>query len=485
MKVGSLTISENKETYYLVIDQGGHATRAIVFDSVGATVCTAEALIKTITSNGLKVEHDPDDLLNSVYSVLDQVHKKLGCDYQKISQAGLATQRSSIVCWSKNTGKALSPIISWQDRRTSHSISQYDDHAQYIHDVTGLYLNPHYGATKMRWCLDNIADLEFEKNSLCIAPMVSFILFHLLDNSPFVVDPANASRSLLMNFKTLTWDPKLLEIFSIPKSVLPSIELSRFVFGDIVRHSHRIPLSICTGDQSAAVFSQGKIENDEVFVNAGTGAFVLRGCEGIPDLKNEKILASVVYADSESVKYVIEGTVNGAGRALQWFSEQSGVVEYESQLDGWCAKFDDPPVFFNAISGIGSPFWISEYESHFSRDADIEEKFVAVLESIIFLIVENIKCMKNISGDVNAIRIAGGIAKSQSFCQKLANLLKVNVIVDEDVEATVKGVFHLLSPIHIRKNTGDSALFHSKNDLMLSDRYRYWRKHMYESFPAI
>ena len=484
----NLTISANKETYYLVIDQGGHATRAIVFDESGDVVCGVESAIKTMTPDALKVEHQPDDLMRSIYSVIDQVSQILGDDYQRINRAGLATQRSSIVCWNKKTGEPLSPIISWQDRRTNKSISQYDEHAQYIHDVTGLYLNPHYGSTKMRWCFDNLPEVkkEYRAGNLCVAPMASYILFHLLENKPFVIDPANASRSLLMNYKTLAWQPELLDIFSISEAVLPKIVWTKYEYGNIKRHGHIIPLTICTGDQSAAVFSGGRLLFDEVFVNAGTGAFILKPNEEVPDLKTEKILASVVYADEKTQSYVTEGTVNGAGCALQWLSGQSKIDNYEAHLDEWCEQFREPPVFINAISGIGSPYWVADFQSYFSREADDEEKFVAVLESIIFLISENIISIQNVSSEIKQIRLAGGISKSKAFCQKMANLLKIKVVLDEETEATAKGVFYLLKKTEVGKNKennrGFSVVFHPKNDQMLHNRYESWKKVMTQCF---
>ncbi|MDH3325499.1 MAG: FGGY family carbohydrate kinase [Gammaproteobacteria bacterium] len=468
----------------MVLDQGGHATRAIVFDAFGRSVCRAEAPIRTITRGELEVEHDPIELMASVYSVIDQVQKTLGEDYFKITKAGLATQRSSIVCWDKKTEQPLSPIISWQDRRTHNDISQYENHAQYIHDVTGLYLNPHYGATKMRWCLNHISSIKdaLVSGGLCIAPMASYILFQLLDEKPFVIDPANASRTLMMDYKSLKWDTSLQKLFSIPNNILPDIVLTQYDYGNIVRHGHVIPLAICTGDQSAVIYSEGKLLESEVFVNAGTGAFVLKTSESAPDLENERLLASIAYADVSKVNYVIEGTVNGAGRALRWFAEQSDITDYEHHLDEWCERFDNPPLFINAISGIGSPFWVAEYESNFTKEVSSEEKFVSVLESIVFLISENIKCIQNISGEVLQIRLGGGLAKSLSFCQKLSCVSGCKVVLAQEQEATAKGVFYLLSGDIGEKSGAYSESLNLNNDQVLLTRYSYWHKLMSEKF---
>ncbi len=467
-----------------MIDQGGHATRAIVFDRYGALVYVAESPIKTIAHGLLAVEHDPVELLQSVTMVIDDVACFLGDDVSKIKQAGLATQRSSIVCWNKKTGKALSPIISWQDRRTVNDIEKYKKHAKYIHETTGLYLNPHYGATKMRWCLDNLSVVQREReaNNLCIAPMASFILFHLLENKPFLIDPANASRSLLMNYKKLSWQTELLDIFSIPKEVLPEIVPTKKIHGAFFIKSpeaeHSIPLVICTGDQSAAIYSQGQLLRDEVFVNAGTGAFVLRPAEGVPDLRAEKILASVVYADEKNVSYVTEGTVNGAGRALQWLGEKTNITGYECHLDEWCAGIQAPPVFINAISGVGSPYWLAELDSYFIGEGSVHAKFVSVLESIVFLVLENVKAIIRVSGNIKQLRVAGGISRNRSFCQKVANLLKLNVVLAQEAEATGKGVYYLLAGRAAGRQSDRPEIFRPKTDQSLHERYKCWQKVM-------
>jgi len=494
-----------------VIDQGGHATRAIVYDSKGHCVCHAEVGINTITRNVLEVEHDPVELINSVNSVIDEVHKQLGDNYSKIQVAGLATQRSSIVCWDNDTGKALSPIISWQDRRTSNNISQFEDSSQIIHELTGLYLNPHYGASKIHWCLNHLSDVKkaLSNGTLYVGPLASYIMFHMLDKQPFIIDPANGSRTLMMDVKTADWAPELLTLFSIPANILPEIVNTKSFFGNIVRHSnsslcddsHQIPLLLCTGDQSAAIFSEGELAVDEVFVNAGTGAFILKTSKDMPDLQSEKLLASVVYADKKIIKYVIEGTVNGAGRALQWFAEQSNIFDYESMLDKWSEEYHTPPIFINAISGVGSPYWVADHESYFvmekkeltaagikvSHEEDNsclnnEERFVAVLESIVFLIAENIKCIQRVSERVNQIRLAGGITASHCFCQKLANLLKCNVVLAQEKEATAKGVFFLLSGKKPNEDKVHSAMFHPNNDPMLIDRNTLWADLMKKAF---
>ena len=480
------------EKYYLVIDQGGHATRAIVFDTLGEVVCQHESPITTIAKNEFEVEHDPIEMLESVESCISQTEDTLGESFKRIVKAGLATQRSSMVCWNKKSGEPLTPIISWQDRRTVNALENYRQYESLIHDSTGLYLNPHYGATKMRWCLDNCERVKeaLANNELAMAPLASFILASLLENKPYLIDPSNGSRTLLLNFKSIAWDKQLLEIFGIPLKTLPDIAWTKDDYGIIRRKNHAIPLNICIGDQTAAFYGYGEPKSDQIFVNAGTGAFLLKSSPSIPQISETKLLASVAYADAKHTKYVIEGTVNGAGRALQWCAEETGCLDYENQLEDWADKYTSLPVFINGISGVGSPYWISNVKSEFvdlensgKKTWNTEEKFVAVLESIVFLTCANIKQIELLTYTTKQISLAGGLAKNKAFCQALANLSGVEVCVYQEVEATAKGVFLLLLSTEIKDKQLNSVGFHPEYDSLIQVRFSNWSELMNTLLP--
>jgi len=483
--LGIITILNQKEKLYLVIDQGGHATRALVFDELGKIVCHAESKITTIQSGDLIVEHDSEQMIQSAFNVLDEVYCFLGERFVQIDDAGIATQRSSFVCWDKKTGQALTPIISWQDRRTVNELNAYDYAKEIIHKKTGLYLNPHYGATKIRWCLNNEKSLIERKqdNNLCIAPLASFILFHLLNDRPFKIDPANASRTLLMNNKTLAWDGELLNIFNISSGFLPEIVDTKSEFGVLNYKNHTIPVSVCTGDQSAAIYFRGMPEKKSVFVNIGTGAFVQQYCEQVPLLGEEKLLASIVYSHQEETAYVLEGTVNGAARALDWLAEELGGVSYTSNLDDWSGSIERPPIFINGISGVGSPFWFSNIESRFLSDSSLEEKFVGVLESIVFLIYTNLLAINKLQGSLESIQISGGLSQSSAVCQKLSDLSQLTIIRDSDVEATALGVYFLLTGVSDRSHKPDEKSFFPSKNKPLVKRYEVWHAAMVSIYP--
>jgi len=479
-----LTINAEKENLYLVLDQGGHATRAIIFDERSQIRCHFESPISTRQQGELIVEHDPIELIASFADVINQTYQFLKEKFKNIKTAGLATQRSSFVCWNKNTGKAYTPVISWQDRRSVDDNSRFDQYQNMIHEKTGLFLNPHYGASKMFWCLQNVPSLQkaIEKNELCIAPLSSFVLFHLLKQKPFKVDPANASRTLLMDYQRLQWDQALCEIFKIPQHCLPKIHHTAHEYGNLEAHGHEIPLKICTGDQSAAVFSAGKPDSEKIYLNIGTGAFIQHCSEDLPDVSNEKLLASVVYTDSEKNIYALEGTVNGAGRALQWYAKKTSCNDYEENLDNWSREYTEPPLFINGISGVGSPFWNATLSSEFVGDVkNTQAGFVAVLESIAFLITCNIHLMLKISPCIKSITISGGVSASNSLCQKISDLSKLPVTRAKAAEATAKGANYLLSNNSLSLSKEATDDFSAIKNPSFDARYYRWLKLMNEA----
>ncbi|HFE37969.1 MAG TPA: hypothetical protein ENK06_06065 [Gammaproteobacteria bacterium] len=477
-----VTISEQKEKLFLVFDQGGHATRALVFNELGQIVCRAESEISTIQKGDLVVEHVPEEIVRSVFQVLKDVEVSLGGECSNISAAGLATQRSSFVCWDKNTGRALTPVISWQDRRALNTLVRFKNMEARIHDTTGLYLNPHYGASKMTWCLqhETAVQASLKAKNLCMAPLASYILFHLLAGHPFKVDPANASRTLLMDYKKLAWDKTLLDVFAIPASSLPVIENTRVEYGYLELKNMAIPLLICSGDQSAAIFAEGTPKSSSLYVNVGTGAFVQQYCDQLPALAEEKMLASIVYADALRRAYVIEGTVNGAARALDGLAENNGFRDYQAKLDVWAQAVDEPPVYINGISGVGSPFWKATLNSHFLDDAPLEAQFVGVLESIVFLIYSNVAAIQKLHKKPGKIAIAGGLSNSCALCQKLSDLTQLPVQRAAESEATAKGVYFLLSGIEADTPGQKCQTFNPAENKLLVARYTRWLAVMWQ-----
>ena len=473
---------------YLCIDQGGHASRAIVFSHEGEMVASAYCEVATEYPAKHFVEINANEVIDSINQSLKQVLEKLGDRRSNIIAAGLATQRSNIVCWDKNTGEALSPVISWQDRRNTNWLEQFNNKNESIHKTTGLFLSPHYGASKLRWCIENISKVKkaLDENTLAFGPMSSFITRQITKEKTFVVDSVNASRTQLWNLKKHNWDNELLSLFNIPKSALPKCVSSIYEYGNIEIDKQKIPLRLVTGDQSAAMYAYGHLQADSAYVNTGTGAFISRSSGPLP-LYSRRLLTSIVFQNKESANiqntYVLEGTINGAGSALEWLGKQYPDTDIFKHLSKWLEEVESPPLFLNGVSGLASPFWLPNFISKFDRQANIDEKSVAVVESIIFLLKSCLDEMAKLSSPPEQIQITGGLAPLDGLNQRLADLSGLPVYCPTQCEATARGTAYLLAEQPINWPEQDAGIwFKAQKNTELNNRYKRWMdlmlKHM-------
>lgn len=473
---------------YLCIDQGGHASRAIIFNHNGEMVSSAYCDVKTEHPAKYFVEIDANEVIESINQSIKQVLEQIGENKKNIVYAGLATQRSNIVCWNKKTGEALSPVISWQDRRNNEWLSQFKDKNEYIHKRTGLFLSPHYGASKLRWCIDHIPEVKeaLNNNTLAFGPMASFISYHLVKEKFLLADPVNASRTQLWNLKTHHWDDELLELFDIPLSALPHCVPSIHHYGTIEVDNMNIPLRLVTGDQSAAMYAYGQLQPDTAYVNTGTGAFLSRS-SGPLALYSRRLLTSLIFRDSElkgdsQNHFVLEGTVNGAGSALEWLGNQYPDTDIFKHLPGWLNEIETPPLFLNAVSGLAAPFWLHDFKSQFDREATVNEKSVAVVESIIFLLITCLNEMCKLSSPPEQIQITGGLASLDGLNQRLADLSCLPVYRPTECEATARGTAYLLAdhPVHWPEQDA-GTWFDPAENTELRKRYKKWMALMLEN----
>jgi len=484
---------EPKSGYTLVLDQGSQSSRAIVYSAAGDELHAAQVAVSTHRDSGERVEQDPAEIVGSLKTAIadavTDINPKL------ITKVGLATQRSSIVCWNHVTGKTLSPIISWQDRRAADWLAQFHEHRARVQQLTGLLLSPHYGVSKMRWCLENLPDVQhcLEQDELTIGSLSSYLQYALLDERPLCVDPANASRTLLYDCRNMDWSDELLQLFGIPAAVSPACVPPIHDFGYLRVAGLNVPLSLTTGDQSAALFASGDVDPATVYANLGTGAFVQRS-SGNRVEQIEGLLCSVVYQDDEQTQYVVEGTVNGAGSALTYVTNelQRGELQLEhkevvAHLPEWLANTASPPLFLNGVSGLGAPWWVPDFPTQFLGDGTPAEKVVAVIESIVFLMQVNfetmyLKCPQTLAtGSAQRWVVSGGLANLDGLCQRMADLSGLTVVRPDINEGTSRGVLHLLNR---RSNTTrpqyTATVFEPHNDQGLFERYARWRNAMAE-----
>jgi glycerol kinase len=462
---------------YLAIDQGTHASRALVFDSQGNALSCADVVVAITHPQVDWAEQNGDELANSAQVAALQALQALGEHGNRVVAAGLASQRACAVCWDRLTGRTLSPVFSWQDRRAHAWIDQLAEHGEVVHRKTGLYLSPHYGASKLRWALDHLPAVRQAQiaGSLCWGPLASFLSYRLCLERPFFADPQCAARTQLWNLQTLDWDPDLLALFGLPEGFLPRCVPTCHPWGTLDIGGCRIPLRAVNGDQSAAVFAYGWPQADSAYVNIGTSAFVQRAMSGPPGHAPRQ-LTGIILEDGETRLYMVEGNVNGAGTALTWLGSEPGLERLTEQLPQWLDMPQDPPLFLNGIAGLGGPFWQADFPSRFVGDGPPGQKAVAVVESIVFLLQANIDHMNAYVAPAKRICISGGVSLLDGLCQRMASLSGLAVHRQEDPQASARGIAFLAAqrPRPWRTHE-DEKIFDPKPDEKLRSRYRRWR----------
>ena len=475
--------SSRHSVLWLALDQGGHASRALVYDGTGKQIVQAFAPINTQRMGQDRVEHDPLEILESLRIVIADVAQSLGSDVRRIQGAGLATQRSSIVCWDARDGTPLSPVLSWQDRRNQALIDTLQPHREEIQRITGLVLSPHYGASKLRWCMDELPAVRnaYQQQHLQCGPLASYLLRGLLNEHPHVVDPANASRTQLWSPATGEWSSPLLQRFGVPREVLPQAVATHHRYGSLQVDQCSVPLQVCTGDQAAVPFAMGALRPNSIYLNAGTGAFMLAPLSS--DIGDAApLLRSVIYSDSTQTLFALEGTVNGAGSALQWFGERSAIdVQRALPLVQRPLNNQHIPLFINAVGGLGSPYWLSNIKPEFVDTVDKDEAtaLTSVIESIAFMIADNVALMKRHLPPLDHIIAGGGVSASRYLCECIASLTGLSVTRTSEPELTAKGLAWLLTgqPSQWNQST-NNILYAVKPDELLTKRWQQWKQHI-------
>lgn len=438
----------------IALDQGSHASRACLIDDTGALRASAQCAVHTLVQGDACVEQNPQELVDSLRQSLHECLTQAPA--LQLQGAGLATQRSSIVCAERGTGRPLSPVLSWQDRRNADWLESLRSDEPRIRRITGLPLSAHYGASKMRWCLDHLPAVRraAQDGTLQLLPLASWLVAQLTGCEP-CADPANASRTLLWDSATLDWSPELLQRFGIERTWLPDCVPTQGEFGRIVTPlapPDGLPLRTCTGDQSAVPFFAGTPDEHTVYINLGTGAFMQRPLMQRPT-DPAPLLGSVLCANAGpggtgpgNTLYSLEGTVNGAGAAVRDFIAAD--AHDEARL--WTALEALPddtelPLFLNGVGGLGSPWWQANVDSRFIGSGDTLQCFGAVIESIAILLAANFAHMTQHGPPLRRLLVMGGMSRSDWLCRRLA--ATCNTVVERVApEATARGAAALAAP---------------------------------------
>lgn len=438
----------------LALDQGTTSSRAIVFNHQGLPVAVAQKEFSQIFPKPGWVEHDPDEIWSTQSGVALEALTIAGLESTDISAIGIANQRETTVVWNRKTGKPVYNAIVWQDRRTA----EYCDHlkkegyGEKIQEKTGLIIDAYFSATKVKWILDNVDGVRKLANSgdLAFGTVDSWLAWNLTLGRLHVTDVSNASRTMLFNINTLTWDAELLEIFDIPESILPEVRSSSEEYGmtEALFASH-IPLAGMAGDQQAALFGQMCVDQGMVKNTYGTGCFMMMNIGTRPVMSKSRLLTTVAWKIGDRTDYALEGSIFIAGAVVQWLRDSMGLINTSADVEKLAASVQSSEgvYFVPAFAGLGAPYWNQHTRgtiTGLTRGSTAAHIARAALDSIAYQTLEVLLAMKNDSGiDIQELRVDGGATVNNNLMQFQSDLLQSNVVRPKVTETTALGAAYL------------------------------------------
>ena len=445
----------SKEKFILAIDQGTTSSKAVVFNNKGSLVSIAQKEFTQIYPQTGWVEHDAREIWASQVSVAAEVILKANLSAKDIAAIGITNQRETTVVWDRETGEPVYNAIVWQDRRTAaycDSLKEQGLH-QMIREKTGLVIDAYFSATKIRWILKNVpgATEKAKAGKLAFGTIDSWLIWNLTGGKTLVTDVSNASRTLLFNINTLSWDEELLKLFEIPSNMLPEVKSSSEVFGETSGNlfATKIPISGIAGDQQAALFGQLCTQPGMVKNTYGTGCFMLMNIGEKPILSKNNLVTTVAWKIGNKTHYALEGSIFIAGAVVQWLRDELKIITTSAEVETLAAKVEDSGGVYlvPAFAGLGAPHWKQNARGTIfgitrgTNDAHIAR---AALESIAFQTMEVLKAMEADAGiTINELRVDGGATANNLLMQFQADLLKTKVIRPEMVEVTAMGAAYL------------------------------------------
>jgi glycerol kinase len=436
----------------LAIDQGTTGSTALLMDLQGRTVAKANVEFPQHFPKPGWVEHRGDQILESVEAA---VRKALGTNetlVDRIAGIGITNQRETTVVWERATGTPIHNAIVWQCRRTADRCAELvaAGKSDLVRERTGLVIDAYFSGTKVAWILDAVegSRARAEKGELAFGTIDSFLVHHLTGGAVHATDVTNASRTLLMNLRTLAWDEELLETFRVPAAALPRIVPSAGLIGATQGLSYLpdgIPIAGIAGDQQAALFGQACFTPGEAKCTYGTGAFVLMNVGTTPVPSKNGLLTTVAWQIGESVHYALEGSSFIAGAAVQWLRDGLNLIETAADIETLARKVDDDGgvLFVPALAGLGAPHWDPDARGivvGLTRGSTKSHLARAVLEGMALQVDDLLRAMASDAGQaLTALRVDGGASKNDLLMQLQADLGPVRVDRPRDIESTSRG----------------------------------------------
>jgi len=454
--------------YILALDQGTTSSRAIIFDQQGQVVAMAQKEFKQYYPQSGWVEHDAQEIWSSQLSVATEVVAKAGLKASSIAAIGITNQRETAVVWEKSTGRPIHPAIVWQDRRTAGYCDDLKEkgYGDLIRQKTGLLIDAYFSASKINWILDNVAGAreKAENGALAFGTVDSWLIWNLTGGEKHITDISNASRTMLYNIHTLDWDNELLELFGVPKSMLPEVKSSSEIYGETGANilAAKIPIAGIAGDQQAALFGQLCTKTGMVKNTYGTGCFMLMNIGDTPVLSDNNLVTTIAWKIGDKVSYALEGSIFIGGAIVQWLRDGLGIIRNSADVEELALSVPDTDGVYlvPAFAGLGAPHWDPYARGTIvgltrgSKSAHIAR---AALEGIAFQTVDILRAMEaDAHTQIKELRVDGGATANNLLLQFQSDILQAGVVRPQITETTAIGAAYLAGlAVGVWKSTDD------------------------------
>jgi len=443
------------QQYILSFDQGTTSSRAIVFDKTGSIISIAQKEFTQIFPQPGWVEHDANEIWSTQLGVAAEAIMKAGLTVHQMAAIGITNQRETTVVWDKKTGQPVYHAIVWQDRRTAGFCEalKKEGKDKLIQQKTGLVIDAYFSATKAKWILDHVEGARTKANNgeLCFGTIDTWLLWKLTNGKVFATDVSNASRTMLFNIHTLTWDEELLRLFDVPASVLPEVRSSSEVYGETqnILTAHNIPVAGIAGDQQAALFGQMCMQPGMVKNTYGTGCFMLMntGEKAVPSTNN--LLTTIAWQVNGITNYALEGSVFIAGAVVQWLRDGLKIIRSSQEVEPLANEVETSEGVYMvpAFAGLGAPYWNQHARGTLfgiTRGTTAAHIARAALESIAYQTMDVLKAMEADAGIfIRELRVDGGATANNLLMQFQSDMLNCKVVRPVITETTALGAAYL------------------------------------------
>jgi len=440
--------------FLLAIDQGTSSSRTVIYDHATRVVASAQQEFPQIYPQSGWVEHDPEAIWNSVQAVTLKAMAEAAAGSGDITAIGITNQRETTLVWDRESGACVYNAIVWQDRRTAEYCRSLKSEGLEltVASKTGLRLDPYFSATKLAWILDNVegARERAESGKLAFGTIDCFLLWRLTGGAAHATDATNASRTLLFNIHTQQWDDELLEIFNIPRELLPEVKDCAAEFGMATDPcvGGAVPVLGMAGDQQAALIGQAGFEYGMTKSTYGTGCFVIANTGANALASQNKLLTTIAMRLNGEVTYGLEGSVFVAGSAIQWLRDEMKIIASAPETEAIAKRTGivDDVVVVPAFAGLGAPYWDPDARGAIvglSRGSGRDQIVTATLQAVAYQTLDLIRSMAEDGISPAVIRVDGGMVENSWFLQFLADVLDTPVERPVNVESTVLGAAYL------------------------------------------